>query len=110
MGFRDYESVARISRKDIEEGEMAIVFIDLSGGNIAGHDCAENTGTHEGDVIRLIRSRAMVWLGDSSPSSNCNARRKGVIAFSHSFDFFFNPRTVKTRISIVEIAALHRIR
>jgi hypothetical protein len=99
-----------ISGEDIEEGKELAIFINLLRWNIAAYNFAEDAIAHEEDVIRAIRWRAMVWLGDSLPRRSCKTRSMGVTTLSHILDFDFKPSAVNTRGSKVEIAALQSVR
>ena len=54
-----------------------------------------------------MRSRAMVWLGDSSPRIILKTRKIGLTIVTQILDLGGKPRTLSTLRSIVEIAALH---
>jgi hypothetical protein len=49
---------------------MMLVLIDFLRRDFTGNDLAKNAVSHEADANRAMRSRAIVWLGDSLPRTN----------------------------------------
>lgn len=70
MHFRNYESMAFARWKDVEECVKRSILINLMRRNVARDNRTEDAVAHEVDVIRAMRSRAIVWLGDSFPKTS----------------------------------------
>lgn len=107
--FWDHQGMTQCGGINIEEGNVMFIFEDTKSRCVTSNNGTKNTITHEIEANLLMRSLAIVWLGDSAPKTRRSIAKKGFTALSHIFDFGETPNTFRTLGSIVEIAALHNV-